>query len=171
MSGTPIEDDPTPAVDESPARWGERSGTADTTAVQGRLDVGLGLSDDPLAGSTLVRAWFENSTSAPVQILLWNTPIEPRLSADVFDVRRDGEPVDYLGRLVKRGEPSASDWITLEPGARRMAEVDIAEAYDLSIPGAYTVSLAPTTVAGVLQFNQATPVRVVTEPLVIRVSE
>ena len=87
-----------------------------------------------------------NATDEPVELLLWNTPFESIVSADLFDVVReeDGVHLGYEGRLVKRALPPPADAIvTLAPGERLDAVVDLARLYALERPGRYTVRLDP----------------------------
>ena len=70
-------------------------------------------------------------------VLAYQTPING-IDADILDVRRDGEPVQYLGRLVKRRAPAAADFLEVKPGASVTATFDPSASYDLSQPGTYT---------------------------------
>lgn len=63
------------------------------------------------------------------------------LDNGILEVSRDGVPVAYTGRLVKRGLPKAADFTILQPGQSVNGQVDLAGAYDLSISGNYTVQL------------------------------
>lgn len=81
---------------------------------------------------------LENRSPAPVWVLAWNTPLEGMMN-DIFRVERDGAEVPYEGPMVKRGNPSGSDYVRLSPGESVSAEVDLARGYDVSKPGSYRV--------------------------------
>lgn len=91
-----------------------------------------------------VRVTLTNPTIAPVAILRWLTPLDG-VDRPLFDVRRDGVEVRYLGRVMKRPPPVDSDYETLAPGASIAAEVDLAKLYALTAPGHYDVSYAVTS--------------------------
>ncbi len=112
-----------------------------------------------------------NSGEQPVRMLTWNTPLEKELSADVFEVVRDGKPVEYLGRMVKRGEPQERDFVEVPAGGRVEAIIDIARYYDISEPGAYTLSYKSYRIGDVMQLNQETPVTMDTDLLRFSVTE
>ncbi len=90
--------------------------------------------------SLSVSVSIQNPTSKPMKILKWNTPLEGAFNADMFDVRRDGLPVKYIGKLVKRGQPTAADYVTLSPGDSLTVSLDMAKGYEIARKGAYTVS-------------------------------
>ncbi len=140
------------------------------------LAVGLHLPGDIQAASGEISSlrlplevlvWISNPGEAAVEFLLWNTPFEQTLSADVFDVFLAGQRLAYQGRLVKRGAPPASAWIRLMPGQRHEALVDLGAAYDVSAPGSYSLMLAPMTQGEVQRFNSSAAVEVVTKPVQI----
>jgi hypothetical protein len=61
------------------------------------------------------------------------------LAGDIFRVQRDGVSLPYHGIQVKRGVPTSEGYVWLEPGGSVFAEVDLAEGYDFSKPGRYTL--------------------------------
>lgn len=79
-----------------------------------------------------------NESSAPINVLKWNTPLEG-IKSDMFRVEGTAEPCAYLGRVYKRGLPRAEDYIAIQPGEDVSAEVDFLEAYDVSKAGNYRV--------------------------------
>lgn len=79
-----------------------------------------------------------NDSEREVKVLVWHTPIDG-FSADIFDVRRDGEPVPYIGRLVKRAAPQEADYVAIQTGSSLSAEFDLSAGYDVSRPGVYTI--------------------------------
>lgn len=76
-----------------------------------------------------------------VQALEWQTPFEGIL-APMFDVTRDGEPIDYRGPMVKRAAPRPDSYFELRPGERKEARIDLGKGWDVSASGNYTVEYA-----------------------------
>ena len=95
------------------------------------------------AGDVLVRVTLANPTTETMRVLRWNTPADG-LSEPLFDVTRDGVPVEYIGPLVKRAAPTAADYLRLEPGATRFYDVDLSEAYSFAAGGAYAIRYRTT---------------------------
>ncbi len=85
-----------------------------------------------------VRFTLQNDSERNVQVLLWHTPLAG-FSADLFDVERDGEPVPYVGQLVKWGTPEAGDYVEIQAGSSVSATFDPSEVYDMSRPGNYSI--------------------------------
>lgn len=86
-----------------------------------------------------VHVTIANPGERRIAILRWRTPLDGA-SAPLFTVTRDGAPVRYLGRMVKRPAPTDADYVTLEPGASVTADVDLAKHYALDAPGRYVVA-------------------------------
>jgi heat shock protein HslJ len=97
-------------------------------------------AQESLPSGAVVRVKFSltNTSSHGFFILKWFTPLEG-IAGDIFQVRRDGEELPYRGKLVKRGAPVAEDYVWIGAGASVSAEVDLAEAYDFSQAGQYTL--------------------------------
>jgi peptidyl-Lys metalloendopeptidase len=91
------------------------------------------------------------------RILTWDTPLggDP---LNFLTVTRDDVALQYDGRLVRRGDPVADDYITLEPGASRSVKVDISRLYPIDLPGEYAATLTTTLV-------DAFPVTEKTDPI------
>jgi peptidyl-Lys metalloendopeptidase len=85
-----------------------------------------------------VTVTFLNTSSEPVRLLKWYTGGEG-LPERLFEVTRDGEPVAYLGPIVKRAAPRDEDYVTLAPGERLTRSVALSDQYDLSQDGDYSV--------------------------------
>lgn len=93
----------------------------------------LGKRDEVLVTVTLT-----NTGSTPERLLKWRTPfVAPE--AALFDITRDGQPVRYLGRKVKRAAPAEADHVRLAPGESRSARVELSSTYDMAVTGAYSV--------------------------------
>ena len=90
-------------------------------------------------GDNVVVSVTLTNTSRTVQHLLrWRTP-QQGLEAPLFDVQRDGQPVRYLGRRVKRAAPTPADYLQLAPGAALTHTVELSRFYEMSITGNYTI--------------------------------
>lgn len=145
-------------ANESPARVEVRSDEANGASPSEAIDPADGGGGElaamlslptplsPVASPLEVRVSASNTTDEPLELLLWNTPFESIISADLFDVVReeDGVHLGYEGRLVKRALPPPDDAIvTLAPGERLYAVIDLALLYSLERPGRYTVRFDP----------------------------
>ena len=80
----------------------------------------------------------ENVSKDRLWTVIWYTPFEG-IMGKIFHVTRDGKPVQYQGRMVKRGDPRPQDYVRIDPGASLSIDVDLSSAYDFSIPGTYQV--------------------------------
>lgn len=93
-------------------------------------------SDQPV--TTTFR--LTNLSQDTMRVLKWFTPLEG-LWSDCLLVIRDGQRVLYDGPLAKRGTPTAEDFITLAPGESAEQELAVYEAYQVSTPGTYNLSV------------------------------
>ena len=71
-----------------------------------------------------------NAGDSDAWVLGWHTPLEG-IKGRIFDVSCAGESVAYAGRMMKRGDPAAADYIRIAAGSSAAAEVDLREAYSL----------------------------------------
>ncbi|MDW5415764.1 M35 family metallo-endopeptidase [Iodobacter sp. CM08] len=105
-------------------------------------DVAISLSFDKNTLSenddVFVNVTMKNTTSSPQYILKWHTPFIAAQEA-LFDVYRDGVKVNYLGPMVKRPAPIASDFFELKPGAIYQQKVELSALYDMRVSGNYTI--------------------------------
>lgn len=81
---------------------------------------------------------LRNDGSRTITVLRRQTPLEGILG-DLFEVTLEGRRLEYRGRMVKRGPPTAGEFVTIGPGSLAHATVDLAAGYDLSSPGRYRV--------------------------------
>jgi peptidyl-Lys metalloendopeptidase len=93
----------------------------------------LGKNDD-----VTVKVTFTNTSGSPQYVLKSHTPFEG-VNAPVFEVTRDGQPVRYLGKIVKRAAPTAADYYLLKPGASYTVKVELSSLYDMATTGDYSV--------------------------------
>jgi hypothetical protein len=91
----------------------------------------------------LVTFEISNTGRETYQILIWDTPFDNE-PLDFLTVRRDSEELEYDGRLVKRGNPTDADYLTIAPGESQTADVDISRMYPIARPGEYTATLNTT---------------------------
>jgi peptidyl-Lys metalloendopeptidase len=82
-----------------------------------------------------------NTGDRIVRVPSWQLP-ETFLQAKLFQVSRDGQAVAYEGPMIKRGLPSARDFVILQPGQTVRATVDLSAFYDMSRSGEYTVAFS-----------------------------
>lgn len=80
-----------------------------------------------------------NASGRTVRVPRWELPAHTP-GASLFAISVDGEQIRYEGRMIKRGLPTAADFVVLRPGQSFTSRVDLASAYDLSRTGQYTVS-------------------------------
>jgi peptidyl-Lys metalloendopeptidase len=93
----------------------------------------MGKNDD-----VVVKVTFTNTSGSPQYVLKSHTPFEG-VSAPVFEITRDGQPVRYMGKLVKRAAPTAADYYLLKPGASYTVKVELSSLYDMATTGDYAV--------------------------------
>jgi peptidyl-Lys metalloendopeptidase len=116
---------------------------AEQSAVSGDIAVSLSASKSTLGASddVAVTVTFTNVSSEPVRLLNWVIPSEG-IQEGLFEVTRNGEPVEYIGPHIKRVAPGAEDFITLAPGQSVSGTAPVSGLYDLSESGSYTVRFA-----------------------------
>jgi peptidyl-Lys metalloendopeptidase len=95
-----------------------------------------------------------NQTAEDLRVLTWYTPLEGLLG-EIFVVERDGESVPYRGILMKRGVPSAEDYVEIAAGSSASAEVEIGEAFDMSEPGEYKVTYRSPSISHVIRPDES----------------
>lgn len=88
-----------------------------------------------------VEVTVTNTSNKTVRVPKWQLPSD-FIEAQVFNVSRDGQRVEYQGPLIKRGLPKAEDFAILGAGQSYRITVDLSSAYDLSKTGQYVVTYA-----------------------------
>ena len=109
-------------------------------AVSAAINVTL-LPLQPTVGrgdNVLVRVALTNTSDTALHLLRWRTPLDG-IQAPLFDVRRDGQPVRYLGKRIKRSAPGPDDYVRLAPGATLTHTVELSALYEMNITGSYTI--------------------------------
>lgn len=85
-----------------------------------------------------IRFTVRDGGDKALYVLMWYTPLEG-MKGEIFKVLRDNEELPYEGRMVKRGDPRAEDYIRIEPQDSASATVDLSLGFDVSKPGNYRV--------------------------------
>lgn len=81
---------------------------------------------------------LHNDSPENVQVLYRQTPLRGILG-DIFEVRLNGQSVDYTGLIVEWAAPEDSDFIEIPAGSEASAIIDLSAAYDMSRVGEYSV--------------------------------
>lgn len=117
-------------------------------ALDAELQAAIAVDGQAFAGleRPVVTVTITNVGARPARVLSWYVA-EDELAAPILAVWRDGAPVAYTGPLVKRRAPEADDYLTLAPGGAVSRRVDLADVYDLSRSGDYTVRVQVPSVA------------------------
>lgn len=87
-----------------------------------------------------LRFSLTNTSSQSLWVLRWQLPSED-MDANLFAVTRDGEVVAYEGRLVKRAQPRAEDYVEIKAGETWSVIFDPTSVYDMRFSGNYQVNL------------------------------
>ncbi len=90
------------------------------------------------AGGGVIDYSLTNSSKTDLLILAWETPLRG-VEDDLFEVSRDGHPVEYVGRHYKRGLPQAEDYLELKAGQTLSVQVDLSAHYAMRQAGTYQV--------------------------------
>jgi len=100
----------------------------------------------------LIDVVFQNTREQTVFMLSWNSPFDFLTGGTAFDVQQNGESVQYIGALAKRGKDRKS-YIELPSGKDVRVTFDLSSAYDFSNGGSYNVQLNMETLEVVLHTN------------------
>jgi peptidyl-Lys metalloendopeptidase len=143
-------------IGEAPSQEAQDEAATPAPAVSSGLSVTLSLPSGDGSGH-VVRFELENRTAGPVHVFRDQTPLDG-LTSRLFEVARDGVPVRYLGVEVSRAaaDPASAPerFVVLGPGERLVADVDLADDYDLSAPGPYEVRFLKAPSAVVWELRQ-----------------
>jgi peptidyl-Lys metalloendopeptidase len=104
------------------------------------LSVTINTDERAFANGLPITFTLTNTSSQTVRVLRWGTPFEKGFNRNMFEVWQGDTRVPYTGRLVKRGEPQAEDFITLKPNETISQELDVADGYAVYDAGDYTIS-------------------------------
>ena len=136
--GTPVVDVREPDEFAAGAIPGATSAAPNATRNPLRIsiDAATGTAADFLGA---VEVTVTNTSRHTVRVPKWQLPSD-FIEAKVFEVTRDGQPVQYEGPMIKRPLPQAADFAILRAGETIRVVVDLSAAYDLSRTGDYTVT-------------------------------
>lgn len=107
-------------------------------------------------GPIIVKFLLKNNSEDPLYLLKWYTPLEG-IAGEIFDVIRDGQKVPYIGILAKRGDPTPESYVLLNPGEEITSEVNIAEAYDFSALGLYSITFRSPRISHIAHSEEEIP--------------
>lgn len=86
----------------------------------------------------VLRMTMVNRDEKAFPLLRWNLPEDGELTNALFEVTRNGAPVPYRGKMVKRSV-SDQDYLQIKPGEQRSATIALAQGYDVKPRGRYTI--------------------------------
>ena len=111
-------------------------------------------------GKVLLRLTIDNGSDRTVYVPR-TVASDKELFGNWFEVRdsSNGDPIDYIGPMVKRAPLGKDDYLAVKPHSRHRNTIDITKAYAF-MPGRHTyqLSYAGNYVADVKQIAQLTPV-------------
>lgn len=142
-----------PSAKYNPLRVSMVAATADTGGFLGAVEVTV-----------------TNTGHRTVRVPKWELPSD-FIEAKIFQVSRDGVPVQYEGPMIKRGLPGAEDFAILRAGESYRVVVDLTSTYDMSQSGDYVISLvsplqhASTSDGAMLNDHRGLPMLMQTAPL------
>ena len=93
-------------------------------------------------GRVLVEVLLDNQSAHAVHVPR-AIATESALSGQLFDIRDagTGEPLGYVGSMVKGGPATTADFLTLKPRARHRNTIDITDSYAFK-PGRHNYRLS-----------------------------
>ena len=86
-----------------------------------------------------VQVKVSNNSNDIVKVAYWQLP-GASAESKLFQVSRNGKPVEYQGMLVKRGAPTESELVTFQPHETKVYSVNLGQLYDLRGGGELTVN-------------------------------
>jgi hypothetical protein len=87
-----------------------------------------------------LQATLHNAGALTVRLLRWGTPFEGVWRAPLVQIEHDGQPLDYLGPMVKRRAPQPNDHLTLRPGQSLQVSLPLSPVWAVDAPGRYRIS-------------------------------
>jgi hypothetical protein len=115
-------------------RYRESTVTVDASAEVPQCTIAARTSGNDI----LVDVTIANHTSRPSQVLRWNLPKDGRMTTALFQVSRDGVPVEYRGIMIKRAV-RPEDYVPLPAGKALTVTVPLLQGYDVRPSGSYTI--------------------------------
>ncbi|WP_158657941.1 M35 family metallo-endopeptidase [Agarilytica rhodophyticola] len=115
---------------------------ANVFASESPLKAKISINDDYFSAQNNVdvTVTVTNTSTEHARILNWMLP-SGRLDSNIFLVTRDGEKVNYEGRLIKRPQATAKDFLIIAPKQSYSTTIELTSAYDISAAGSYEIKL------------------------------
>jgi hypothetical protein len=122
------------------AMFGCNSKKAETAEKPG-LDVEIKLNQTEFKTdeNILVSFSVKNNSEESKKFCIWQTPLEGKITANIFEIDHQGKVLEYRGMMIKRGEPQEKDSLSLAPKAFLEKDILINQSYDLKSPGQYRI--------------------------------
>lgn len=92
-------------------------------------------TDENIVVSFLVK----NNSDENKKFCTWQTPLEGKITANIFEIEHQGKVLEYQGIMIKRGEPQEKDSVSLAPKGLLEKEIVINQSYNLKGPGQYKI--------------------------------
>lgn len=115
---------------------GAQAATAAPRGLSATIDAEKSFLGD--TDGAVVRVTLHNDAAEDLYVVYWQTAVRG-VEDDIFDVRRNGKPVAYIGRHYKWAKPQAEDYVRIAAGSSLTAEVDLTAYYDMSRTGEYSI--------------------------------
>jgi hypothetical protein len=118
------------------------------------------LAVDTHDGKVLVKLTIDNQSDHPVYVAR-SLMTEKEPEGRVFDVRdsSNGDPLDYIGMMVKRPPPGKKDFVAVKPHSKLSNTIDITQSYRFQVGRhAYQVNRAGSYVTNLDKLDQESPV-------------
>ena len=96
---------------------------------------------------------YTNTGEDTLYIYKWCAPAE-QLLVPLFKITCNGQPVHYIGPLIKRPAPTIKDTFPLAPGKTITMKIQLSLAYDMSEDGHYTVQYNVLAGRVIFQLNR-----------------
>jgi len=110
------------------------------SAYAGDIGVAISINKTRLKASDdiVLNVTIKNQTSQTLSVLKYQLP-GAVLESPLFEISRNGEVVNYTGKLVKRGRPTAEDYLVLKPGQLIQQQIELSSQYDFKDGGQYSI--------------------------------
>lgn len=122
------------------ALLGCNSNKTETSGKQA-LDVEIELKKTEfITGENIVVSFsVKNNSDENKKFCIWQTPLEGKITANIFEIERQGKILEYQGIMIKRGDPQRVDSVSLAPQGSIEKEIIINQSYDLKSSGQYKI--------------------------------
>lgn len=126
----------------------------DSIATPEASNASLSVELSPLAGATgQIEYRLTNTSPEPVRFFAWQTAANGGLVINLFDVRRDGEAVEFAGPHVHLAAPDPDAFTELAPGATLTTVLRLPDYYAMDRSGTYSIQ-ARAVAPAVLQAGE-----------------